>query len=418
MPMTGTSQVRVCRRWKDGCGRPKCKFGHPKGRGHFLEPSELCWFDANETCKRSDCHFIHGPGAKNKETPSKDVHIRELQNYVNALSEQLGKLRELYVVAQREMCDGRGAGKEVREKKTENDESETKTELRRRKVAEEERSRTERMKKVEEARERTRKDRERGERERQARDEKEKASERGRREKDREKEQQEKKRKKEEEERIETERLIQVEEVRKERELRERKEREKEKEDEEREREKEGKTRARDRESARTEKDSEEKSARSPPATRARTKQKQTIDSSTGTVAQRAARAVGVEISGRHSNLVNGVYVPRAVAYPFSVGGMVYAKDDAPQPSDRAAVWVGMYLCKSFLRWVVCDLAHNLTEFAWSGEFGRAFPADVQKWIVDEGEGEGGERLSACDGHVMWRTRWRYREKHREEPAD
>ena len=96
----------------------------------------------------------------------------------------------------------------------------------------------------------------------------------------------------------------------------------------------------------------------------------------------------------------------------------MYAKDDAPQPSDRAAVWVGMYLCKSFLRWVVCDLAHNLTKFAWSGEIGRAFPADVQKWIVDEGEGEGGERLSACDGHVMWRTRWRNREKHREEPAD
>ena len=85
-------------------------------------------------------------------------------------------------------------------------------------------------------------------------------------------------------------------------------------------------------------------------------------------------------------------------------GGMVYAKDDAPQPSDRAAVWVGMYLCKSFLRWVVCDLAHNLTEFAWSGEFGRAFPADVQKWLVYEGEGEGGERLR--DGYVMWRTRW------------
>ena len=83
-------------------------------------------------------------------------------------------------------------------------------------------------------------------------------------------------------------------------------------------------------------------------------------------------------------------YVPRAVAYPSSVGGMVYAKDDAPQPSDRAAVWVGMCLCKSFLRWVVCDLAHNLTKFAWSGEIGRAFPADVQKWIVDEGEGEGG----------------------------
>ena len=125
-----------------------------------------------------------------------------------------------------------------------------------------------------------------------------------------------------------------------------------------------------------------------------------------------------MEISGRHSNLVNGVYVPRAVAYPFSVGGMVYAKDDAPQPSDKAAVWMGMYLCSDSLRWMVCDLAHNLTKFAWSGEIGRAFPADVQKWIVDEGEGEGGERLSACDGHVMWRTRWRNREKHREEPAD
>ena len=52
------------------------------------------------------------------------------------------------------------------------------------------------------------------------------------------------------------------------------------------------------------------------------------------------------------------------------------------------AVWVGIYLCRYSLRWVVCDLAHNLTEFAWSGEFGRACPADVQKWIVYEGEGK------------------------------
>ena len=107
--------MRVCRRWKDGCGRPKCKFGHPKGRGHFLEPSEFCWFHENETCTRSDCRFTH---AKRQQTlTSHDTRIRELQDHVNALSEQLGKLRELYFVAQREVGGGMGAGKEVREKK-------------------------------------------------------------------------------------------------------------------------------------------------------------------------------------------------------------------------------------------------------------------------------------------------------------
>ena len=167
--------------------------------------------------------------------------------------------------------------------------------------------------------------------------------------------------------------------------------------------------RARDGESARIEKESEEKSARSPLVTRARTKLKVAVDPGTGTVAHRAARAMGVEISGRHSSFFNGGYVPRAAAYPLSVGGMVYAKDDAPQPSD-SAVWVGIYLCRFSLRWVVCDLAaalahaHKAMVFAESVDTGRACPADVQKWLVYEGEGEGGERLR--DGYVMWRTRW------------
>ena len=85
----------------------------------------------------------------------------------------------------------------------------------------------------------------------------------------------------------------------------------------------------------------------------------------------------------------------------------MYAKDDSPGPSDRAAVWVGTYLCSSCLRWVVCDLAHNATVFAGSGEKGRALPADVQKWIVYEGDSEG---CRPRDGKVMWRTKWSARE--------
>ena len=61
---------------------------------------------------------------------------------------------------------------------------------------------------------------------------------------------------------------------------------------------------------------------------------------------------------------------------------------------------------------MVCDLAAALAHKAMvngeSVDTGRACPADVQKWLVYEGEGEGGERLR--DGYVMWRTRWSARE--------
>ena len=113
-----------------------------------------------------------------------------------------------------------------------------------------------------------------------------------------------------------------------------------------------------------------------------------------------------MEVTGIHSQRINGTYVPTVVDdCPWAEGGLVFAKDNAPRPNDGDAEWTGMYLCEVTEQWVVCDLMNNSrTVYAKSVDFGKACAADVLEWMVHEGEGEGGWRRR--QGFVMSRTKW------------
>ena len=151
--------------------------------------------------------------------------------------------------------------------------------------------------------------------------------------------------------------------------------------------------RARKRQRSRTE--TKSNGIRSPVETRARTRQQANVEP-----------PVRLEVTGIHSQRINGTYVPTVVEdYPWAEGGLVFAKDNAPRPNDGDAEWTGMYLCEVTEQWVVCDLMNNSrTVYAKSVDFGKACAADVLEWMVHEGEGEAGWRRR--QGFVMSRTKW------------
>ena len=81
-------KVGLCRNWKSGCGRPTCKFRHPRGEGFFLPKSKYCYFAANEgrVCRRrATCPFVHAKIGDD----SNQIKIGELQKEVNEAYEQL-----------------------------------------------------------------------------------------------------------------------------------------------------------------------------------------------------------------------------------------------------------------------------------------------------------------------------------------
>ena len=116
--------------------------------------------------------------------------------------------------------------------------------------------------------------------------------------------------------------------------------------------------RARKRQRSRTE--TKSKGIRSPVQTRAWARQHVNV-----------VPPVRMEVTGIHSQWINGTYVPTVVDdCPWAAGGLVFAKDNTPRPIDGDAEWTGMYNCEASQQWVVCNLMnHSRTVYARSVDF-------------------------------------------------
>ena len=132
----------------------------------------------------------------------------------------------------------------------------------------------------------------------------------------------------------------------------------------ERERAREGKMRAAAERACKRHRETKSNGIRSPVETRARTRQQANVEP-----------PVRMEVTGIHSQRINGTYVPTVVEdYPWAEGGLVFAKDNAPRPNDGDAEWTGMYCCEITQQWVVCDLMNNSrTVYARSVDFDKVY---------------------------------------------
>ena len=350
----------LCRNWKSGCGRPTCKFRHPRGEGFFLPKSKYCYFEANEgrVCRRrATCPFIHAKSGDD----SNQFKIGELQKEVNAAYEQLAAAQKCMGTLQA-VVEGRERERKQKELARERGEKERQE----REARERERARErehvrarEREREMESARERERKQKERV-RVREEEEERERARERVRR-------------------RQARESAFLLARSKREKERAQRKER--------------GETKARDGRSH----DLACVSARSSPVarrTRAHMIERNETLVPESACQSPAAASVRVEISGKYAHIVNGVYIRTDVSLYRHCGmdpEIVYTRDGSVWPrGPRTEHWPGIYLSPHGRDvWVISDLRRTACVYALSGDklSGDLRPERVQKWMVFEKDG-------------------------------